>query len=1060
MEASGAADDEPGLAGDDKLRRGVRALEDVGPRPGETLKEWAARIGTGCGWLEEHSKPLRAELTRMVGVWVERGYVLKNTPPRLTYTHCREVIAAWKHTFGPVVLGTMRDGWLGDVYAFAEMKKAALKSDSEYKTSLGKSALCRLDASLSYADAHRLAEECLELAAAARTAAARSKWVQQWQYLCYALIGPRAQLMLVSQDYEHSQFRAVFGSGDGYVNPVFKHAAYRRQPACLSLHHRSKNEQSRAPLNLIPARVTTLCPLFATGLLRLLQHGKSFANLAPPGWQTGRQEAVNWPALASAVNKPWQTMKQLYTDPLQQAAHELGMRVEGGLLKTLRQLNVMHTSSNIDCTDEEGARIAEHNREGRRDRDYYTMHGRSTQLIAHYLTNDPTQAASLCALTELLTERDEEMTELVLSGLSDSFGDAIRNSATDEPPKSARNFFEITMYLIKVAIVMSRARVYNAELRITEECRAPIQAHELIRDVMQQAHELIRDVMQLSFGVHPFLSHIDSRIAHYEAQEIALGDAVMIPASLRFANNLLLKASLRGVEDLINKTSRVKMRCEDTNKLYAQWENNQISDEVYADLVARAQPCDAVAARHLLGMSTPLSESFRTDARLYRTAFEREHDPMSQAERQADERNEEAVKLCIMDMRARGEWSDSEDAAQTFSLPQIRPGDQSVVRPAKRPRISDPPSQSPPPQPSLALSLVTSAPAASSSSPSQPSPSNEPPTQSFIDSQFSYLTTDATLGVIVGRFVHRWLPLEFKGGKAPAGSGKILQRQRDFLFKALSLTVADGETVPRPCQLRHVLHNVQMGVARKVDWASDMLKETRADMMRYVYGVANLKATFKFDASVLEALQSGIGEDGSTSPDPASLPAAPPAPSPPASPEQQLFVGLDPGCCDSSYGVAVATVLSGSIVRVQYDSFKPRGWKDTTAHSLKLGSATEKLVSYLHGAEAVFIEGFYFDKATASGANTSFYMRAAGHMAAYQAGTVSSEVNFSDWGKIFPKQGSGKQRTAGPSLLNRFEIAVPACNDAIDAICIVLYELVHVRGLPLSVTAYEPFSAS
>jgi len=40
-------------------------------------------------------------------------------------------------------------------------------------------------------------------------------------------------------------------------------------------------------------------------------------------------------------------------------------------------------------------------------------------------------------------------------------------------------------------------------------------------------------VMQLSFGVHPFLSHIDSRIAHYEAQEIALGDAVMIPASLR-----------------------------------------------------------------------------------------------------------------------------------------------------------------------------------------------------------------------------------------------------------------------------------------------------------------------------------------------------------------------------------------------------------------------------------------------------------------------------------------------------------------------------------------------
>ena len=60
---------------------------------------------------------------------------------------------------------------------------------------------------------------------------------------------------------------------------------------------------------------------------------------------------------------------------------------------------------------------------------------------------------------------------------------------------------------------------------------------------------------------------------------------------------------------------------------------------------------------------------------------------------------------------------------------------------------------------------------------------------------------------------------------------------------------------------------------------------------------------------------------------------------------------------------------------------------------------------------------------------------------------------------MFPKQGAGKQRTAGPSLLNRFKIAVPACNDAIDAICIVLHELVQVRGLALSATAFELFSA-
>ena len=114
------------------------------------------------------------------------------------------------------------------------MHNAAKKSDRDHKESQDKSALCRLDASLSCADAHRLAEECLELAAYAQTAAARYKWIQQWQYLCFALVGPRAQLLMVSQDYGHTTFRPAFGSGEQYSAPLFKHAAYCRQPACLA----------------------------------------------------------------------------------------------------------------------------------------------------------------------------------------------------------------------------------------------------------------------------------------------------------------------------------------------------------------------------------------------------------------------------------------------------------------------------------------------------------------------------------------------------------------------------------------------------------------------------------------------------------------------------------------------------------------------------------------------------------------------------------------------------------------------------------------------------------
>ena len=70
MEASGAADDEPGLAGDDKLRRGVRALEDVGPRPGETLKEWAAQAYTDPSGAHVELPALAVELATLLPLLV------------------------------------------------------------------------------------------------------------------------------------------------------------------------------------------------------------------------------------------------------------------------------------------------------------------------------------------------------------------------------------------------------------------------------------------------------------------------------------------------------------------------------------------------------------------------------------------------------------------------------------------------------------------------------------------------------------------------------------------------------------------------------------------------------------------------------------------------------------------------------------------------------------------------------------------------------------------------------------------------------------------------------
>ena len=401
-------------------------------------------------------------------------------------------------------------------------------------------------------------------------------------------------------------------------------------------------------------------------------------------------------------------------------------------------------------------------------------------------------------------------------------------------------------------------------------------------------------------------------------------------------------------------------------------------------------------------------------------------------------------------------------AASAFSLPQKRPGADAVAQAAKRVAAGE--------VPSLGLTLtsaLTSAAASTSAAPTSldPLPGIAPAKdQEFIDSQFSFLLVDGSPGKIVGRFIHRWLPLEANArahnvrlhitGQEKNSVRMRLMRQRAVLFKALSLTVADGQSVERPELLRHVLHDVEVDAARKLEWAQDIGEVRKREMMRYVYGVEDLKKNTVIDTAVLEQLRAGIDADGATAPDPAlqlpppqQLALTPPDPTPPA---LRRFVALDPGLASSRYGVAVATVEAATkkIIRVEQTSFKPRGYADRAKQDVRLGSTVERLAPMLRGAEEVFIEPFFYAAGTATGADTSFYLRAAGHVAAHQAGAgCTIEVNSANWKKTFPRKGE--------SLLNRYHIPPPACKDATDAICILLHELVVTRGFPLAVSVYE-----
>ena len=147
---------------------------------------------------------------------------------------------------------------------------------------------------------------------------------------------------------------------------------------------------------------------------------------------------------------------------------------------------------------------------------------------------------------------------------------------------------------------------------------------------------------------------------------------------------------------------------------------------------------------------------------------------------------------------------DEPAAAATFSLPQKRPGADAVAQAAKRIAAGEVPSLGLTP----IASASTSATASTSAAPTSPLDRlpGSAPTQEYIDSQFSFLSVDGSLGEIVGRFIHKWLPLEANArargtrlqvtGSQDVFVRQRLSRNRGILFKALSLTVAEGESVP------------------------------------------------------------------------------------------------------------------------------------------------------------------------------------------------------------------------------------------------------------------------
>lgn len=317
-------------------------------------------------------------------------------------------------------------------------------------------------------------------------------------------------------------------------------------------------------------------------------------------------------------------------------------------------------------------------------------------------------------------------------------------------------------------------------------------------------------------------------------------------------------------------------------------------------------------------------------------------------------------------------------------------------------------------------------------------------------------TLNGPVSKIVGTFVHGLLPFLVDGRehKLSIGTNKVtLQRQRDILFRALSLTV-DAEGEPQPSRLASVLNGVTVS-GSKHTWAKGLDSSVQDRMRLFVFGNASAygKPNFAIAQANLKLLQAGIPEPGASHAEPPPLPAAaPPAPAP----SERFYVACDPGIAKSDFGVARIFVDGKAIVRVEYDSFHlpARNKKvNYTVQGQRMLFLKRKLEPIIRGAKGVFVESYRVNPRKVKGAGTNFFVRSVPIVLASEAGIPVEDILMQKWRKSF----GGKAANLRTQLARhtKFDFDAIESDDAIDAIGIGLHCLLQ-RGFSLAVRSLAP----